>query len=218
MSVAQNVIRETGEEQGRGPSESGRLGWTGFSPVWLLVFAVLLGAFLRIWVATGRPVDVDEAVAMNLASQTTFGDLMLWRHEEHNQPPFSYILLKLSLLVSGDKSLLAARLLPLLAGVFCIPAAYYLGCRVQSRWLGGCAALLAACDPVLVSESAEARMFSLLCLGTLLALILIIRLIQTGFRSKTLCLALAPSLEYRCSITNSPWRVRRRYSPHAWAR
>jgi 4-amino-4-deoxy-L-arabinose transferase-like glycosyltransferase len=115
----------------------------------VLTVITLFGVFLRGWVAIGRPLNIDEASSINTACTTSYPHLLLWRHDDYNQPPLSFLLIKISFLLSNTSNLSVARFLPFIVGVLCIPATWYLGRLVYSSKLGLWAALLAACDPVM---------------------------------------------------------------------
>jgi hypothetical protein len=168
-----------------------------FSGLWTIALAVLLGALLRCWLAAERPVFIDEATSINTARQASYSDLLLWKHNDGtcgsnlltdpDQPPLSFLILKLSIGLTARTDLWTARFIPMVVGILCIPAAYYLGALIYSPLLGCWAAMLAACDPILVSQSATARPWSICCFVTLMALILLVQLVQTDFQSKALC-------------------------------
>ncbi|HYO45107.1 MAG TPA: glycosyltransferase family 39 protein [Gemmatimonadota bacterium] len=140
----------------------------------------LAGAALRVWLLAARPLMVDEGLTWETALRPS-ADFLLWSHDP-DHPMLSFALVRLSLEIFGQ-SAWALRLPSFLAGVLCIPAAWFLGRRLDVRAGAGerrplkavpvAAALLAALiafDPLLVVQSGLARMYSLLALLTLLTL------------------------------------------------
>jgi len=150
----------------------------------LLAVITLLGGLNRIMLAVERPLWYDEAFSVSNSQTTSYADLLRWRSEDPNQPPLSFLVMKGSAAVLGTWDPWAVRLIPVIAGVLCIPSAFFLGKAVASPKLGLWAAAFAAVDPLLVNQSAQARMFSYLCLGVVLALVFAVMTVKTVFSLK----------------------------------
>ena len=143
-------------------------------PRWLTV--VLLsaligaGAFLRVYLTLDRPLWDDELWQRFVVQQSTWRDLLLWQHAEPVHPPLSFMLNRLCLDICQSDAAWVWRLPSLLAGVLCIPAAFAIGRRLGSiAWAFGAAAMVAF-DLNVVWESANARMYAMLALGTIVAI------------------------------------------------
>jgi uncharacterized membrane protein len=139
--------------------------------------------------AAERPIWFDEALSVYNSQVTSYADLLRWKGEDHDQPPLSFLLMKGAGAVLGAWDPWAVRLVSVIAGVLCIPSVFFLGKALGSPSLGLWASALAAFDPVLVAQSATARMWSLLCLGVILTLVFTVMTIRTVFSLKY-CVAL----------------------------
>lgn len=130
---------------------------------WLLI---LLGGAVRVYELTRRPLWDDEAITYFISGQGVSHLLRSIPHDVH--PPLFYLLEAGALALFG-KSEAALRVLPLIAGIVLIGATSSVG-----RWFGGWsaglwAAGLTAISPLLISQSHNARCYSLLALVVLLA-------------------------------------------------
>jgi hypothetical protein len=159
----------------------------------ILAAITLVGSLNRIMLAAERPLWFDEALSVYNSQVTSYADLLRWKGEDRDQPPLSFILMKASGAVLGAWDPWAVHLVPVIAGVLCIPSVFFLGKALGSPSLGLWASALAAFDPVLVALSATARMYSLLCLGVILTLVFTVMTIRTGFSLKY-CVALGLTL------------------------
>lgn len=137
--------------------------------LWGLLLIIVGGAAIRLSVAAQRPVWADELLTWRDARESTLTDFALWRHSKQHTP-LSYMLVRVSLDSFGHHSAWALRLPALLAGIACIPAGFLVGRAVHSRGVGMAMAALVAVDPSMINQSAQARMYTLLALFTLLAL------------------------------------------------
>ncbi len=127
---------------------------------WLAVALLTAAAAVpRAWPIAERALWFDEASTVYSAQQGPAAMLRWEHHYEH--PPLSYALVWLSTRVFGGNDEWIVRLPSLLAGVACVPLVFLLGLRLGGPGLGLAAALLAAVDPNLVSESQQARMYTL---------------------------------------------------------
>ena len=133
----------------------------------LLTLLILAGAFLRIRIALDRPLWDDELWQRFVTREGSYLDFLLWRHDESVHPPLSFILNRLCCDLFLSDAAWVWRLPALIAGILCIPAGFALGKRLGSSALAlGIAAMLAF-DLNTAWESANARMYSMLALGTL---------------------------------------------------
>jgi hypothetical protein len=155
----------------------------------LLAAITLVGGLNRILLAVERPLWFDEAFSVCNSQATSYADLLRWKSEDPNHPPLSFLLMKGSGAVLGTWDAWAVRLIPVIAGVLCIPSAFFLGKEIGSPRLGLWASAFAAVDPLLVDQSGQARMFSLLCLGVVLALVFAVMTVKKAFSLKY-CLGL----------------------------
>src|SRR5262249_13990773 len=141
----------------------------------------LLGSVIRIIIAVERPLWFDEVFTVCNSQATSYADLWQWKSEDPNQPPLGFLLMKASGAILGTWDPWAVRLIPVIAGVLCIPLAFAVGVAIGSPILGLWAAAFAAFDPLLVEQSGQARAFSLLCLEFMLTLLFTIKIVKTGF-------------------------------------
>jgi hypothetical protein len=129
------------------------------SHVKMVALATAVGLLVRIWVAAGSEVWLDEAYSALLALSSLhefFAQLRL-----DSSPPLYYLVLK------GWGSLaplspFSLRVPSLLFGCATIPAIWYMASRVDRPVTGVVAAWLLAVHPLHVLYSEEARMYSLL--------------------------------------------------------
>jgi 4-amino-4-deoxy-L-arabinose transferase-like glycosyltransferase len=145
--------------------------------VWLAVALLTAAAALpRAWPIAERPLWFDEASTVYGAAQGPAGMTSWEHHYEH--PPLSYALVWLATRLFGGNDEWIVRLPSLLAGVACIPLVFLLGVRLAGPGPGFAAALLAAVDPNLVSESQQARMYTLFVVFPILCALPLPRLLS----------------------------------------
>lgn len=135
---------------------------------------LLIGGFIRVWQMESRPLWVDELFSIHNAGVSSYKDLFTWGGLERNHPPLSFILMKTSMDCAGSNAAWVVRLLPCLAGTACIGVVFLIGSAMGSRLIGLWAAALATFDPLLVDQSAQARMFAYACLTSLCSLWLLV--------------------------------------------
>lgn len=155
---------------------------------WLLFAAIVLGAFLRIFIFYREPqLGRDAIYYLNMSemwSKSSFASLL-----ECN--PFFYIppvmLGFIQFLIRlGCSPLVAGVTLNLFAGIILIPSFYFLGKYLfDSRKAGVTAAFLASFNPVLVDYSKNVMRENFMLLFMALALLFII----LGFRKKDIWFA-----------------------------
>ena len=161
-----------------------------------LLLITSLGAILRSIPVHRRVLRYDEAFSWKAARAGSVRDFLSWESIDTRQPPLCFLLVRLSMAVFADESEWVIRLPSLLAGIFCIPLLYALGCLIHSRRLGLMAATLLAVDPNMVDQSQQARMYTLLMLGLLLCLFLAIRLLRGAGTINAICLGLSMALSF----------------------
>jgi len=141
------------------------------STAWLigtsLGLLIVAGAFLR-WRLLDRPLWDDELWQRFVVAKASWSDLMRWRYDDRMHPAFSFILNRLCLDLLRSDAAWVWRLPSVICGVLCIPAAFLLGRRIDGPVLGLGVAALVAFDLNLTWESANARMYAMLALGTIL--------------------------------------------------
>lgn len=135
----------------------------GYLPILLLI--TLIGAGLRSLYAN-QPMRYDEAYTV-----VAFAARPLWNaisdYHLPNNHVFHTLLVHFSVAVFGNQAW-AARLPVLLAGVFCIPAAFLAGRMLFNHQAALLAASWIAVVPVMVDYSTNARGYTLICLFSLL--------------------------------------------------
>ncbi len=136
---------------------------------WVTLAALMVvGGALRAWPIGSRPLWYDEVMTWKSVMGSSVSSILLWRHH-HEHPPLSYLLVKGCVALFGSDAEWVLRMPSLIAGVLCIPAAYVLGCVVRGRAVGLVAAGFAAFDFNGITQSQQARMYTLALLATLLA-------------------------------------------------
>jgi hypothetical protein len=133
---------------------------------------IAVGVVVSIALTFARPLWLDEVLWIRESVESPYAQLILeYRSQDPNHPPLSFLLMKCSMDLARGDDPWVVRLIPLLAGIVCIPLAYLVGSRCHSAWLGLWGAAGAACSPLLIDQSAQAKDFSLVCLFNLLALL-----------------------------------------------
>ncbi|MEM1211166.1 MAG: hypothetical protein AAGI68_02605 [Planctomycetota bacterium] len=157
-------------------SWSGR-GWIGEGLVWVVVGAAMAWVVAASWeTVQTRPVWIDEAASWRSATENGFGALLLNEDGDERHPPLSFVVIRAVLGLTGSGGagsvdLLWLRAGALGAGVLAVGMAGVLGRVALGRFGAVGCAVLAANDPVLLSQSQQARMFSLMVLGQLMAMV-----------------------------------------------
>jgi hypothetical protein len=122
----------------------------------LLVFALAVG--LRLPGYLSPNLYVDEANTWLTLQGKSLLDYLTWRHHAEH-PPALYMVETVLVRLFGD-SRLVLRLPALVAGLFCIPAAWAFGRQVAGRTAGLWLALFVAVDPNMVQQTGFARMYT----------------------------------------------------------
>ncbi|MEM6392957.1 MAG: hypothetical protein AAF797_09315, partial [Planctomycetota bacterium] len=163
-----------------------RRGTIGELLVWLLVGLSMLWVLAVSWgTVNSRPVWMDEAASWQSATENSFGSLVVNGDDDSRHPSLSFIVIKAVLGVTGggeagSVELLWLRAGALGAGVLAVGMAGLLGRVALGRFGAVGCAVLAANDPVLLAQSQQARMFSLLMLGQTLAMACAVVVLRGG--------------------------------------
>jgi uncharacterized membrane protein len=128
--------------------------------------------------AVPRGIWLDEAISIHQAHLSLHG-LFHNLYYGDRQPPLYHLTLWLTIRAFGDSGL-AVRLPSLVAGTLLIPVLYELGRELYDRRTGLIAAAFAAVSPLLIWYSQEVRMYELVSLFGLLALLTQLRVIRNG--------------------------------------
>jgi 4-amino-4-deoxy-L-arabinose transferase-like glycosyltransferase len=105
--------------------------------------------------------------------------MKFFRWENHFETaPLTFLLARISTDLTDSTAEWAMRLPALIAGILCIPAAFWLGRVMRGDALGLLAAALVTFDPSQVDQSQQARMYSVLMLLLLSAIALTIKLVR----------------------------------------
>ena len=134
----------------------------------ILLGIVALALLLRLFRLAHQSLWLDEVMRINLASHTSFIDLLKGNYAWDSQPPFYLILLHFWLKISHNTFWI--RLLSVLFGVASVPAIYFLGERLFSKKIGLLAAFLLAISAFHIWHSQDANMYSLLMLFAILSI------------------------------------------------
>lgn len=124
---------------------------------------VLIGIVLRFW--TRSDLWLDEALTVNIARQPLSQIPHLLR--EDGAPPLFYVLLHVWMGIFGQSDL-AVRSLSGVLSLVTVPLGYLAGRRLGGRWIGWIVVLLLASSPFAVRYATETRMYTLVCLLTVL--------------------------------------------------
>ncbi|MFN8486477.1 MAG: glycosyltransferase family 39 protein [Caldilineaceae bacterium] len=145
----------------------------------LLLLVILLAAFaLRVYRLDAQSLWYDEGVTADVA-QRSLGELTRWTANDIQPPLYYYVVAAWGQLAGWREwslrfpsAFFGVLLPPLLAGL-----AYHLLRRPNVRWL---AAFFAACHPLLVYYSQEARMYALLTTLGVLLVYCVVRISEAG--------------------------------------
>ncbi|MEM6552206.1 MAG: hypothetical protein AAF750_08765, partial [Planctomycetota bacterium] len=152
-------------------SETRRWSLMGELSVWVLVGLCMAWVVVLSWgTVNTRPVWMDEASSWRSATENGYGALALNRDDDERHPPLSFVVIKAVLGATGTGEAGAVELLwlragALVAGVLAVGMAGVMGRVTLGRFGAVGCAVLAANDPLLLAQTQQARMFSLLMLG-----------------------------------------------------
>ena len=156
----------------RSPLRGGRVANAGLyaAPALLAVAALTaLGAVLRFWGLGHQGFWYDEGDTALLV-HLSLGKMLGLLPQSESTPPLYYVAAWVWAHLFGDQEA-GLRSLSAVAGVLVVPVAYAAAARLISPRAGLIAAALAACNPLLIWYSQEARAYSLLVLLTAVSLL-----------------------------------------------
>lgn len=167
----------------------------------LLVLLVLLGgAALRLIALDAKPLWLDEAFSLWMASHP-LPNLLDWLIEIDQHPPLYYLLLRGWISLWGD-SPGALRLLSAFSSIATLPLFYTLVCQVTAdRRLALLALALLAVSPFHIHYAQEARMYALLTLLVMVTMAGYVALWQG--RGQPLLRHLAPLTQAAAMLTHN---------------
>lgn len=131
-----------------------------------LLILILVAAGVR-WASIGRAMGHDEAYTFEAFASRPLAKFIGDYHLPNNHILHT-ILVHISYKIFGDAPW-AVRLPAFLAGVFLVPAAYWIGKKMYTWSVGILGAAVVAVAPVMISYSTNARGYTLLALLTLLS-------------------------------------------------
>lgn len=136
----------------------------------------MLGAVLRFWRIGHQSYWYDESVTLDLVRQPF---TMMFAHVQsvEGTPPLYYCLAWVWTRIFGFGEA-GLRSLSAVAGLCVIPAVYGIASQLISRRAGLIAAALAACNPMLIWYSQEARAYSLVAAMASLSLLAFVHLLS----------------------------------------
>jgi mannosyltransferase len=140
-----------------------------------LLVIIALGAALRIHKLDGDSLWLDEAYSIKFSHEAPAGIIEETARDVH--PPLYYFALHYWMLVFGDSEQ-AVRLLSALFGILALPALYLVASQMFDRTTGLLAAGVLALSRFHLEFSQEARMYSLLCLLSLLSIYFFLKLLE----------------------------------------
>lgn len=142
----------------------------------LLSFMVI-ATLIEVLVFSKASIRLDESQSLYQVSRTVPGLLHTVGQDVH--VPGYHLMLRLWTILFGS-DIVTARYMSVLFFVASIPAIYFLGKAVFSRRVGLFAALLLTISPFMLWYGAEARMYSLLALVTILHQLFFVKIFKTG--------------------------------------
>lgn len=146
------------------------------SPLFYLILITIFGALARCWFFWLDGLHTDELFTLNLVS-TNLTHIITFSMTTDCNPPFFYIIDYFSVLVFGYNAF-AERLPSILAGIFLIPASYYLGKEYRGETLGLLTALAIATLGSMWYYSGFGRAYMTECLLFTVFCIFYIRLLR----------------------------------------
>jgi mannosyltransferase len=144
-----------------------------------LLLVIAIGATLRVYKLNGDSLWLDEASSVQFSQASLFGIIETTGKDVH--PPLYYFALHYWMKLFGDSET-AARLLSAIFGILAIPVIYQLTARMFDKSTALLAAAFLALSRFHLEFSQEARMYSLLCLLSLLSFYYFIKLLEDRSR------------------------------------
>lgn len=163
---------------------------------------VLLGALVRLIVLNAQSAWLDEAYSLAVARHS-LGFVISFTDQYDFHPPLYYVVLHIwgSLVGFGVTQ---GRVLSLLCGVAAVPLLYLLGRQLFDRITGLIAATLLAVSPIAAWYSDETRMYAMVFLAVLTAMIVLVCALRShdgwAWASYVLLAALAFYLDYSAAF------------------
>jgi mannosyltransferase len=193
--------------ESRSPQESTRRRSLADNPAAACVLALsALAAILRFWGIGHQGFWFDEANTAQLVHFSP-GKMLGLIPQSESTPPLYYCVAWVWVRIFGFGEA-ALRSLSALAGVAVVPVMYGAGTKLISRRAGAVAAALAACNPLLIWYSQEARAYSLLVLLSCLALLAFAYALEAPSARRVaawvLCCALALGTHYYTILVIAP--------------
>jgi uncharacterized membrane protein len=140
-----------------------------------LLFIIAVGALLRFSELDADSLWLDEASSIEFSKHSPAGIIEATAKDVH--PPLYYFALHYWMLLFGDSEK-AVRLLSALFGILALPVVYKVASHLFDRSTGLLAAGLLAVSRFHLEFSQEARMYSLLCLLSLLSIYYFLKLLE----------------------------------------
>ncbi len=119
----------------------------------------------------------NESTGLYEPVPMSYGKFFNWTNH-FETAPLTFLLSRISCDLLGNNAEWAMRLPSLIAGILCIPAAFWLGRVVRGDAAGLITAAIVTFDPSQVDQSQQCRMYTLMMLFMLLALALTIKLVR----------------------------------------
>ena len=144
-----------------------------------LLFIIAAGAALRVHELNADSLWLDEASSVKFSNDSLSGIIETTGKDVH--PPLYYFALHYWMKLFGDSET-SARLLSALFGILCLPVIYKVASHLFDRTTGLLATGILALSRFHLEFSQEARMYSLLCLLSLLSIYFFIKLLEERSR------------------------------------
>lgn len=141
----------------------------------VLFCLMVFGFWLRFRMACVEDLATDEIATLVTASQSFPKGIIKALVTKNFHMPLYYFLLHFWILLFGD-SAISLRLMPVLFGTLCIPAAYACGKELFSKFAGFSAAILVTINSFMISYSHFGKFYALLELLGFLSVYLIIKI------------------------------------------
>ena len=154
----------------------------------VLLFLMIAGFWLRFHLACVKNVATDEIATLVTASQMFPKGIIYALVTKNFHAPLYYILLHFWMLLFGD-STMSLRMMPVLFGTLCIPAAYACGKELVSKFAGFSVAILVTVNAFMINYSYFGKFYALLELLGFLSIYFIIRISKNPLKKYFVCLA-----------------------------
>lgn len=162
---------------------------------WLILGIVVILAFVGSWIWVKRPMLHDESYTFIAFAKRPFINLISDYHLPNNHV-FNSILIHVLYKIFGNPSPVIVRLPSLLAGVTCVPLAFFWARKQYGTFAALTAAGLIAYLPWIKFQSTNGRGYMLMAMFTLIMLILAERVRVKKDRASWTLLILATALNF----------------------